>query len=577
LAGRWLEMLDALEQSRCAHGDLQHGNVLITGGEIKLVDYDCMFVPALRGKSSHELGHQNFQHPGRSPSDFGPHLDRFSAWVIYLSLHAVRTDPGLWQASGAGDECLLLRRKDFLNPARSAELQILANHPDAMLRSLSTRFRASLDGNLRDVPPVRDESTARRSSETQLSSRALAPTWWLQFWQNLAPSVPPAESRPEPPDPGRHPEWILGHLAAEQAHASAHFRPSGGVRVVALVFLLLPAGFLPAALLLTISVALAIPAAVFTVVMANAILAVTAYRRDPLVAELVPLVRTETAHVRRQASIARTVQSLQRRRDRISDEEVREHARLAIRRDKLQECANRERAAIEEALERKVQHVGARLRELDSREQEEIHVALADAQAVYVDDALHAASLRAASIRGVGWSLKLRLWASGVWSAADVTSERIRGLQGLPREELTSLVGWRVDIERHARKTMPRDVSTKVKQRLRDRYALERSRLLDERDSVEASAREAIALLDERHRRDLEGIEQEVASAAASRAARREALEERIRDVCAEEPGVQEALDAVRRELCRFRGVTFPAFLATTYFWWLRGSARAGR
>ena len=52
LAARWFEMMKSLRQSSIAHGDLQHGNVLVANGEFKLVDYDGMFVPSLRGKSS---------------------------------------------------------------------------------------------------------------------------------------------------------------------------------------------------------------------------------------------------------------------------------------------------------------------------------------------------------------------------------------------------------------------------------------------------------------------------------------------------------------------------------------------
>ncbi|MGH2443129.1 MAG: hypothetical protein ACRDFX_08200, partial [Chloroflexota bacterium] len=89
MAERWRTMMAALEHGGVAHGDLQHGNVMVARNELLLVDYDCMFVPALSGKMSHELGHQHYQHPRRAASDFGPGMDDFSAWVIYLSLLAL--------------------------------------------------------------------------------------------------------------------------------------------------------------------------------------------------------------------------------------------------------------------------------------------------------------------------------------------------------------------------------------------------------------------------------------------------------------------------------------------------------
>ncbi|PZS05059.1 MAG: hypothetical protein DLM70_07050, partial [Chloroflexi bacterium] len=58
---RWEELMSSLESASMAHGDLQHGNVLVAGERLMLVDYDGMYVPALRGMGSHELGHPNYQ------------------------------------------------------------------------------------------------------------------------------------------------------------------------------------------------------------------------------------------------------------------------------------------------------------------------------------------------------------------------------------------------------------------------------------------------------------------------------------------------------------------------------------
>src|SRR5438034_11486371 len=65
-----------------AHGDLQHGNILVRGGSIHLVDYDGMWVPALKGRHATETGHRAYQHPERSEQDYGQEIDRFSVLVI---------------------------------------------------------------------------------------------------------------------------------------------------------------------------------------------------------------------------------------------------------------------------------------------------------------------------------------------------------------------------------------------------------------------------------------------------------------------------------------------------------------
>ena len=46
LAAQWRTLVNNLFGSGVAHGDLQHGNVLVTPqGQIRVVDYDAMFVP----------------------------------------------------------------------------------------------------------------------------------------------------------------------------------------------------------------------------------------------------------------------------------------------------------------------------------------------------------------------------------------------------------------------------------------------------------------------------------------------------------------------------------------------------
>lgn len=59
---RFLEMVTSLRENHIAHGDLQHGNILVVEGQLKLIDYDGMYVPTLRGLAGHELGHPNYQH-----------------------------------------------------------------------------------------------------------------------------------------------------------------------------------------------------------------------------------------------------------------------------------------------------------------------------------------------------------------------------------------------------------------------------------------------------------------------------------------------------------------------------------
>ena len=154
LAIRWVRMVKQLEAIQMAHGDLQQGNVLIVKGNIKLVDYDAMFVPALGGQKSREIGHPNYQHPSRTASDFEVYVDRFSAWIVYISLVALSINPDLWQLVGAGDEFILFCQEDFVRPKESLLLALLATHEDLRLQLLAQLVEKLLSLPLSQIPPL---------------------------------------------------------------------------------------------------------------------------------------------------------------------------------------------------------------------------------------------------------------------------------------------------------------------------------------------------------------------------------------------------------------------------------------
>lgn len=97
LSRRWMETVHSLAAHGIAHGDLQHGNVLVEGRRFRLVDYDGMYVPSLDGRASLELGLADYQHPMRSAADFDARLDFFAACAIFVALRALAADlEGAW-------------------------------------------------------------------------------------------------------------------------------------------------------------------------------------------------------------------------------------------------------------------------------------------------------------------------------------------------------------------------------------------------------------------------------------------------------------------------------------------------
>src|SRR6201987_6182387 len=114
-----------LDNKSIAHGDIQNGNVMVAGGDIKLIDYDGMFVPGMRPGNGSETGHKHFQHPDRRVSDFGPKMDRFSFIALDLSLRAVIEDKSLYPKFREGGETVVFKANDFADPDHSEVFQRL--------------------------------------------------------------------------------------------------------------------------------------------------------------------------------------------------------------------------------------------------------------------------------------------------------------------------------------------------------------------------------------------------------------------------------------------------------------------
>jgi len=116
LERNWVCLLNDLRSVNVAHADLQHGNVLVASdGNLRLIDYDGMWVPQLDGKDSHEIGHPDYQCPLRTGEDFDADTDRFAGEVILIALRALARRPELWDTYDNGEN-LLFKRFDFVEP-----------------------------------------------------------------------------------------------------------------------------------------------------------------------------------------------------------------------------------------------------------------------------------------------------------------------------------------------------------------------------------------------------------------------------------------------------------------------------
>lgn len=207
LATKWRDLVNALRRHQIAHGDFQHGNVMVTrDGEFRLVDYDGMFVPAFGRGRSPELGHANFQHPRRTPDYYEERLDNFSALVIYLSFLALAKEPELWEKFYAGDN-LVLGSADYRNPRNSAALQRLKQSPDEKVRQLAAVIEQCCLLPIAQVPWFEETVIQLEQGTLKQFLESLPPpapatteTWWDE---GGAPAPETGASRPAEPSLSR--------------------------------------------------------------------------------------------------------------------------------------------------------------------------------------------------------------------------------------------------------------------------------------------------------------------------------------------------------------------------------------
>jgi serine/threonine protein kinase len=488
-----------LSQRGIAHGDLQHGNLLVTGaGGLRLVDYDGMYVPGLEKLGASELGHPNYQSPARTTTTWGPELDRFTAWLIYCSLVALTIEPTLWGwLHREGDEALILSKKDFLDPDQSVGLRALTQSPDQRLQALGRALARLPLLELARIPPF-DASLVPAPCEQLLpdlsatSARGSPPALqpvpdvisdWLASLDSRSASVSPAV-------PGGR-SWILDQLPPVQRVALSSSSPP--LRGVAL------ADALGIALLVGLVASSIVSAPTFVIGVAFIVLLTFAYTVTPFLRtpEWKKKHSVQAEFRSRQAGTnqaRKTVAKAQAdRRD--VDRREREAIDELLRRDrKARDSEQSDLKKIEADLANRLGRIEKDLRELAKAEDDERAAALRGLQRDHVTSYLRRSTIASARLPGIGPTLRLSLQASGISCAADFTGISYLGSQvvinlrsgrrvhpwGIGAVKAQTLEAWRRSVEATAQATLPRAVPDHQARAIRLKYnesrmALERS------------------------------------------------------------------------------------------------------
>ena len=141
LCYRFCKMAVWLRSQPFAHGDIKPDNIMVRpDGSLTLIDYDGMFVPAMKGQKSPTIGTKDFSHPLRTVDDFDETIDDFALASISLSLKAISLKPSLLDEYGAADR-LLFSAEDYRDLSKSKVIVSLSGLlGDTDLRLLYSLF-----------------------------------------------------------------------------------------------------------------------------------------------------------------------------------------------------------------------------------------------------------------------------------------------------------------------------------------------------------------------------------------------------------------------------------------------------
>jgi predicted flap endonuclease-1-like 5' DNA nuclease len=479
LAARFAALIGDLERLKIGHGDLQHGNLLVApDNTLRLVDYDGMYVPALAARHAAERGHRHYQSPARGAGDYSETVDRFSAWVIYLSLTALAADPLLWLHLREQDaEYLLVSEEDYKSPTGSWRLDQMASvSPE--LKTLVEKVRQFAAQPLPTIP-------------------ALVPVKPI-----IAVSTPSATATGSAPG---LPSWLEGHLAPNPTIVPVTAFTARRARdlLVSVICILAVLGALTDLFTVVIPTAAADGAAVLGFVLAE-----WGRRARP---EWRTARQARRSHRALLQSLGDPVASLRRKSIQFtkSDEQFEKQTVQTNKgRAEVEARRTKEHAVTDRRFVAETTAVDRRLRDAEDTKRRRIDAELDQAIKAHVDGRLrsHRIVHELKGISGLGPAAAQALADHGIHTAADINVSLVYSsssyttrmayfrlsngfqtrIEGIGEKKATTLANWRDGLAQQARRTAPTSLPAAQLAQINSQYTATVAQLKAERGAAQA-------------------------------------------------------------------------------------------
>lgn len=509
LAQKFLQLVSELRQCNIAHGDLQHGNILVVNGCFRLVDYDGMYVPGLDGMPSNELGHRNYQHPSRNSHDFGPYLDNFSAWSIYIALMALSVDPGFRRLVNVGDDHLLFRRQDIENPDSSLVIRALKKIKDGNVQSLISVFRTIIYcPDVSQIPP-------------------------LDTGQIPTTPVEPIKTGGEKPAVSPGVSWLFGHLEVPTVKLPT---PSIMERAFTKAFVISSIIFVYVSITKTIVIPLEVAAiAIFVVSSLLALMLNLRFKSLPEISQKTKLsseLNDLKSHIR---NIENTLNYLTNDKSKLEQEKGKKLGEITLKQRDTAQMERNEIAKVEIELRNALSSISSKRQGLFQAETAELAKALESIQAQYLHGKLSQHDLTSQGIMGIGPEMTKRLWANGIKTAADISNVQVvqQGygrrvhdvayilvpgggrihVEGIGPKKAQALLSWKQGIERNLKGYMPKSLPQGQENAIRSKYLGQRQSLDVQESDAKRQAAQAGDTIVAKYRKEKVALEKQLADA----------------------------------------------------------------